>query len=352
MPQDESPSVLPPGNADASLDAALDILHDYLTKNEIPPLPPELQDNEKLAALLQYLAEVRASLASLSCGDLSTPVTLRGYTGGLLKTFQANVRHMLWMINQVAAGRLTQRIDFMGDFAKSFNVMTHAIQTARIMQKHQEELYAKLAGDLKLEVDAKIKAQEALKHELEHQRELAETDVLTGVANRRAFLSLAHHELERCRRNNATLCLSMIDVDNFKTINDTLGHQIGDKVLRHLAAAITQNLRSYDIVGRYGGDEFILLFPSTNIEDAKSALERLSKSIQDGNSFAYDGSKYTISIGLAAMSPHNQDMALEDLIAKADQALYLAKKSGRSRVVVSRNEEPSRQVIPNESGPT
>ena len=337
--QNKPPSDSGPDNADVSLNTALNIFSDYLTKNKVPPVPPELQDNAKLSELLKQIIEVRTVLAGLSQGDLSTPITLHGYMGGLLKSFQGNVRHMLWMINQVAEGRLTHRIDYMGDFAKSFNIMTNAIQTARAAIEQQKELYVKLAGELKVEVEAKIKAQEALKHELEHQQELASTDSLTGVANRRAFLALANQELDRCHRNNTTLCISMIDVDYFKAINDTLGHPVGDKVLRHLAAAITQNSRSYDIVGRYGGDEFIILFPSTTIDDAISALERLRKSIMVGSS-ACKETPYEISVGLAAIFPHQNDLTLEDIISKADKALYLAKKSGRNRIFIMRDEEP------------
>jgi len=328
------------GNADAYLDKVLNILDSYLTSSHVTSIPPELQNNAKLAELLKQILEVRTVLASLSKGDLSAPVTLRGHMGGLLKSFQGNVRHMLWMISQVAEGRLTQRIDHMGDFAKSFNIMTNALQTARTDLEHQKELYVNLADELKLEVEAKVKAQEALKHELEHQQKLASTDALTGVANRRSFLALANHELERCRRNDTTLCMSMMDADNFKDINDTLGHQTGDKVLQHLAAAITQNSRSYDIIGRYGGDEFIIAFPSTTIEDASNALERLNKSILEGDNSSCGGARYTVSIGLAALLPHQHELTLEDLIYKADKALYIAKKNGRNRIFVLSGEEP------------
>ncbi|MCL1925859.1 MAG: GGDEF domain-containing protein [Syntrophorhabdaceae bacterium] len=338
--QNKPPSDSGPDNADTFFDTALDILGDYLTKNKVPPVPPDLQNNAKLAGLLEQIAEVRSVLAGLSQGNLSIPVTLHGHMGGLLKSFQGNVRHMLWMINQVADGKLVNHIDYMGDFAKSFNTMTNAIQTAKAAIEYQKELYAKLADELKIEVEAKIKAQEALKHELEHQQELASTDALTGIANRRSFLAQANLEINRCRRNNTMLCVSMMDVDHFKTINDTLGHQVGDKVLRHLAATITQNSRSYDIVARYGGDEFIILFPSTTMENAFSAMERLNKSIASSRSSCKE-TPYAISIGLAAFFPSQKDLTLEDIINKADKALYMAKKTGRNRIFVMRDEEES-----------
>ena len=337
--QDKSSLEADQDNDGASLDVVLSILGDYLTKSKLPLIPPGLQDNEALSELLQHLVEVRTALAGLSQGDLGTPISLRGYMGGLLKTFQGNLRHMLWMINQVAEGRLTHRIDCMGDFERSFNIMTHAIESARTAIEHQKELYAKLAAELKVEVEARIKAQEALKHELAHQQELAETDVLTGVSNRRAFMTMAAHELERCRRGNAALCLSMMDLDHFKTINDTFGHQVGDKVLQHAAAAIARNSRSYDVIGRYGGDEFILLFPSTTIEEALSALQRLKESLDVDDFASCEGARYTISAGLSAILPHQRNLTLDDLIENADKALYQAKKQGRNRILVLLDED-------------
>ena len=189
-------------------------------------------------------------------------------------------------------------------------------------------------------MEARIKAQEELKFELERQRELASTDGLTGVANRRFFLQMASHELERCRRNHSSLCLSMLDVDHFKGINDTQGHQIGDLVLRHLTAAISRKLRSYDLIGRYGGDEFIILFPDTRLHEAASSLERLHHLITTGDFSDCGGVAYTISVGLAAASPHQDNMTLEDLIAKADKALYQSKERGRNCVTALDDEAP------------
>ena len=329
-----SPRVAQENSETASLDAALSILSDYIAKSKPPAIPPELQSNEALKKLIKQLTEVRTALAGLSQGDLGTPIALRGYVGGLLKALQGNVRHMLWMIHQVAEGTLTHRIDSMGDFSKSFNIMAQALQEARDALERQKELYAKQSEELKVEVEAKIKVQEALKNELAYQQQLASTDALTGVSNRRYIMKLAELELVRCRRNNSPLCMSMMDIDHFKTINDTLGHQVGDQVLRHLAAAIMQNSRSYDAIGRYGGDEFIILFPSTKLEDALIALERLRASILEGDYASCEDAKYTISIGLTVVYPHQHDISVEDLIKKADDALYQAKDEGRNRIFV------------------
>ena len=321
------------------LQHVLRILLEYFTKQKTPTFPSGLEKHEELAALLQYVSDMRTVLTSLSHGSFQTPITLRGYTGGLLKALQGNIRHMLWMISQVAEGKLFHQVDYMGDFADSFNTMTRALQEARDALEHQKECYAALAEELRLEVAAKIKAQEELQYELERQRELATTDGLTGVANRRSFLQLAYHTLERSRRHNKPLCLAMLDVDYFKEINDSYGHQIGDMVLRHLTTTIARNLRSYDIIGRYGGDEFILLFPDTHRSGAAHTLERLHHAIKTGDFSDCGGIAFTISIGLAATFPHQNTMTLEDIIARADKALYLSKARGRNCVSVLGDEE-------------
>ena len=334
MRQKRDPVTGSPDKPCASCDNDLRLLLDYLTKSALPDTPPGLEDNEAFAALLQYITEIRSALANLSQGDFHTPIAMRGHTGGLLKALQGNVRHMLWMLGQVAEGQLSHHIDHMGDFAERFNIMTHSLQEARDALERQKELYAELAGELRVEVAARIKAQEELKYELERQRELASTDSLTGVANRRFFLQLASHELERCRRSRTSLCLSMLDVDYFKKINDTHGHQIGDMVLRHLTAAIARNLRTYDMVGRYGGDEFIILFPDARLHDAHHSLERLHNAITTEDFADCEGVAYTISVGLAAAPPHQDNMTLDDLIAKADKALYRSKERGRNCITV------------------
>ena len=323
-----------PDKASASCDNALHMLFHCLTKNTLPPLPPELEGNEAFATLLQYISEIRSALAKLSQGDFHTPIAMRGHTGGLLKAIQGNVRHMLWMLEQVAEGKLSHHIDHMGDLAERFNCMTRSLQEAKEALERQKALYAELAGALSMEVEGRIKAQEELKYELERQRELASTDGLTGVANRRFFLQMASHELEHCRRNRSWLCLSMLDVDYFKAINDAHGHQVGDLILRHLTAAISRNLRAYDMIGRYGGDEFIILFPGMHLHNAANSLTRLHQSISADDFTACGGVAYTISAGLAAVCPHQDNMTLESLIAKADRALYLSKERGRNCVTV------------------
>ncbi|MBE9159318.1 diguanylate cyclase [Nodosilinea sp. LEGE 06152] len=167
-------------------------------------------------------------------------------------------------------------------------------------------------------------------------QELAMRDSLTHIYNRRHFIELASQELARSARFNRPVTLLMIDIDHFKTINDTYGHLVGDTVLRDIALRIKTNLRQSDILARYGGEEFILMMPETDQTQALSGAERLRQMIAttpfDSGS---DPLSVTASIGLSCW-PANPDANaplphINDLISKADLALYRAKHSGRNQ---------------------
>jgi len=163
-------------------------------------------------------------------------------------------------------------------------------------------------------------------------RRLAITDSLLGVYNRRHFFELAHAEIERARRYHHPLSVIMIDVDEFKRINDTHGHLAGDQVLRAMAARCKAELRTVDVLGRYGGEELVVLLPETDMTGAVEAAERLRAAIAS-EPIVVDGSaiSVTASFGVASWSA-DQDTRLEDVLDRADRALYEAKRSGRNRV--------------------
>lgn len=161
----------------------------------------------------------------------------------------------------------------------------------------------------------------------------ATMDALTGLNNRRQFEIRLKEQFAIANRQNTPLCAIMIDIDFFKKFNDTYGHAVGDIVLRTTANVIKSQLREYDIPSRYGGEEFCIILPQTNIEEAKVVAERLRSAVEEVN-IDIGGEKpvkLTISVGLAELDI--KDMP-EDLYMKADKALYDAKESGRNRVVV------------------
>jgi len=160
----------------------------------------------------------------------------------------------------------------------------------------------------------------------------AYTDSLTGLYNRKHFAELAAAEIQRAARNKDLLYTIMLDFDFFKNINDTYGHTAGDLVLKTAADVIHRSIRSYDLLCRYGGEEFVLLFSVRNETEANVVAERIRKGIENCT-VKYEGNelKITCSIGLAKFLGND---TMETSIKKADEALYAAKKAGRNRVVI------------------
>jgi len=158
------------------------------------------------------------------------------------------------------------------------------------------------------------------------------TDELTGVCNRRGLYEHGQQEVERSRRFNHPLSLLFVDVDYFKNINDQFGHNIGDEVLLQIAERIQVNVRELDVIGRYGGDEFLVILVETNLEEGIGIAERLLKNISDEPFFSSAGPiSTTLSIGIAELNDLDADF--DSLIIRSDQLLYLAKENGRNRIV-------------------
>ncbi|GAP08711.1 MAG TPA: sensor domain-containing diguanylate cyclase [Anaerolinea thermolimosa] len=168
-------------------------------------------------------------------------------------------------------------------------------------------------------------------------KEMALTDYLTGVYNRRHFFTLAETEFERTRRTRHPLSIILLDIDHFKTVNDTLGHAAGDRALQALARHCHKHLRPYDILARYGGEEFILLLPNTNENEAYAIADRLRMGLAQEADFNPPGlAPVTISSGIAELFT-SQAETLDRLIECADSALYRAKQQGRDRACTFQN---------------
>ncbi len=163
---------------------------------------------------------------------------------------------------------------------------------------------------------------------------LATTDSLTGINNRRRLFELGRIEIERARRYGHPLSAIMLDIDHFKAINDTHGHGVGDQVLHSLAQECLKSIREFDVLGRYGGEEFAIILPETYQEEAVVTAERLRQSIQNTQiETTQDTFAVTISLGVAEMTDDIQEVAA--MLDRADSALYAAKQAGRNCVRVS-----------------
>ena len=181
-----------------------------------------------------------------------------------------------------------------------------------------------------LEFKVKSRTDDLLKLNLE-LKELAHTDSLTGAYNRRYFFDHAKHTVELIKREKTTLSIAMIDIDKFKNINDTYGHDIGDQIIQSLVQEISNSLRASDIFARWGGEEFLILFPHTTLQGALILTEKIRKTVENCSN-AKD-IKFTVSIGVSEFNENEVD--IENIIKRADIALYKAKNNGRNRVEYS-----------------
>jgi two-component system cell cycle response regulator len=171
-----------------------------------------------------------------------------------------------------------------------------------------------------------LEAKDALAHEAMH-------DPLTSALNRRAILEFLGKELKRAGRQKSRLSVGLCDIDHFKKVNDTYGHQVGDAVLCTFVKTVQRNLRGYDLVGRYGGEEFLVVAPGSSGTNEEGLYERLRAQVADIRTVTQSGEVgITVSIGVATAA---SDANADTLVAAADAALYRAKEEGRNLVVYS-----------------
>ena len=188
--------------------------------------------------------------------------------------------------------------------------------------------FARLSARLRREVKMRTVLQAKLQSQVQ-------VDYLTGLATRRHFMTQASEEIARARRYGLQLSLCMLDLDRFKTVNDTYGHKAGDKVLKRFSEICLASLREIDIAGRLGGEEFAILFPETGLDQVQLVVERLRERLANERVPLDDGVvlQFTVSIGVALLEA--SDEGLDSLMARADRALYAAKHGGRNRVCVA-----------------
>jgi len=165
----------------------------------------------------------------------------------------------------------------------------------------------------------------------------ATSDILTGVMNRRAMLEQLRYQLVRHQRNKTPFVILVLDIDHFKNINDTYGHDIGDQALIGVADVLLTSTRSQDLVSRWGGEEFLVLLPDTVLKGGAIVAEKIRSRVAEEAFKANEHTvKLTLSIGVAE---YKQGQTLEKCIKDADSALYLAKNKGRNQVAVSEGKE-------------
>ena len=232
----------------------------------------------------------------------------------------------LIMQPMLVEGRLIGFLGFIDTTAERiFTATEHALLSlaadnlAATFARHQQFLREK-------------KANEELKRAIERAKKLATTDELTDLWNRRHFMDVLEGELERANRYGHLFSVLTLDIDHFKRINDTLGHAAGDEVLQHIAEIFKNHLRHPDIPARMGGEEFSLLLPHTNLEDAAMLAERLRSTIEQIPA-VYKEKEIFCTVSIGATAYDENVCSKDDLLLLADKALYRAKEAGRNRVV-------------------
>jgi len=198
---------------------------------------------------------------------------------------------------------------------------------------HEAELLMRIKThmELKLSRDLLKEKNKELSEAYQKIEQLALTDSLTGLANRRNIMNLMAVEVSRCGRNGGSFSLIMCDIDFFKKVNDTYGHDTGDYVLKTVADVMIENLRQQDVTSRWGGEEFLIMLPYTELEKAVAVAEKLRTAIGETMmSFAGETFNVTMTFGV---STFDKNLGLEKAIKRADDALYLGKQTGRNKVL-------------------
>jgi diguanylate cyclase (GGDEF)-like protein len=253
---------------------------------ELERLIQEARDNEaRMSALIDRLSEALVAVAS---GDFSTQVE-RDFRGDPADVLAFLVNNTIMELAQLVADSERRAADDRNRLEQLVEVRTRELQV------------------------------------------LASTDELTGILNRRRILEVAAEECQRVARYPETLCFAMFDIDHFKLINDRFGHSVGDRALRLVAAAARSQLRLQDRMGRYGGEEFLIVFPETSLEGAERVTERVRAAIEAlGLDEGSHRATLTVSAGVAEVA---RGESLDDVLRRVDAAMYLAKASGRNQVV-------------------
>ncbi|MDD2916062.1 MAG: diguanylate cyclase [Gallionella sp.] len=256
-----------------------------------------------------------------------------------LKSLMTNFIDRLGEITE-STGEYHQKIEgYSKKIGKSSNIseLSHLLEDimhdTRTIQVSALRSHDELVGTRKQvqEAEAKIKQ---LEQELNQVSELVQQDQLTGALNRRGMDAAFEREATRADRSHHPLCVALLDIDNFKRLNDTLGHQAGDQALIHLSSVIKETLRPSDSVSRYGGEEFVIVLPEVGLEEAAATVERLQRELTK-KFFLHENDRVlvTFSAGVAQRAPEESQ---DDVIGRADKAMYEAKKTGKNRVVVAK----------------
>ena len=229
-------------------------------------------------------------------------------------------------------GGYSEKISKADNIAELNTILDEVLKETRIVQSEALKARDKMVLARQEVQDAENRIH-TLEAKLQHLSELVREDQLTGSLNRRGLDDVFERETARADRRGTPLCIAILDLDDFKKLNDTYGHIAGDAALKHLVKIVKDTLRSMDVIARFGGEEFLILMPETTVEAAASTMTRLQRELTK-HFFLHDNEKVliTFSAGVALRRPNEEQT---ELVKRADKAMYTAKQTGKNRVVVA-----------------
>jgi diguanylate cyclase len=230
-----------------------------------------------------------------------------------------------------SVGRYADVIEKADSLESLTGVVREMVEESRTVQSLVAHTQKKLQDEHTKASDLTDRVNE-LESELRRLSEEVSTDQLTQISNRRGLLQAFEVEKSRMERTGATLCVGLLDIDNFKRLNDELGHNVGDEALRSLASVVSRTLRPTDLTARYGGEEFVVLLPDTPVEEGQVILTRLQRSLS-GGLFMHEQKQIFVTFS-AGVTTFRLGERIEDALERADQALYEAKRTGKNRTCI------------------
>jgi diguanylate cyclase len=250
----------------------------------------------------------------------------------LISTFIDKLKYM-GEASELYSGKIenyAQELSQTDDLIKINELVNHLMRDTSVMQTDIMRSRDDLLNQQRVAVDTQQRM-EKLQEELQQLSEVVRIDQLTGVLNRRGMDEAFSTEIARYRRSGELLSIALLDIDNFKLLNDQHGHAAGDSALKHLAGVVKRAVRPTDIVTRMGGEEFVVILPNTNLEEAVVTMSRLQRALTK-EYFLGNNQKLliTFSAGVALFKTEDD---VNSILARADQAMYLAKKRGKNRVM-------------------
>jgi len=229
-------------------------------------------------------------------------------------------------------GGYSEKISKADNISELNSILDEVLKETRLVQSEALKARDKMVLARQEVQDAETRIH-ALEAKLQHLSELVREDQLTGSLNRRGLDDVFERETARADRRGTPLCIAILDLDDFKKLNDTYGHIAGDAALKHLVKIVKDTLRSMDVIARFGGEEFLILMPETSVEAAATTMTRLQRELTK-HFFLHDNEKVliTFSAGVALRRPNEEQT---ELVKRADKAMYTAKQTGKNRVVIA-----------------